>query len=282
MQQEPKLDFARSLHKVKNSTLVIKIGGAVIDNQQACVNIASQIEQLHKLGAKIMLVHGGGKRVNLALEQAGITPNFYQGQRVTDDATMKIVSRILGDEINSELAQTLQAQGTDVIYGDKTRMLYSVPYIAPEAEGKELTSASPLGRVGKVAAVKEISGLDKSVAVIAPIALDINSRLEYNINADWAAVEIAINYGADYLIYASDQDGILNGEQEVINKISSQQIPQLIEQQVITGGMIPKSLSFITAMDRGLKHILLINGLKPNSIYLALDDSKPEGTYIVA
>lgn len=263
-------------------TCVIKLGGSTLDTPAAYQNIIQQIAQLDQAGLRVLLVHGGGKRINRALTAAGIEPQFHLGQRVTDEATMAVVSRVLAQEINSQLAQDLAAQGLTLIHGDDTRILYSKPYTGDDvASTSNSPATSPWGRVGKVAKVKDLPS--DGLAVIAPVGVDINSSpdepLEYNINADWAAADIAVHYQADYLIYISDQDGILDKEQQIINHIPRAEIAGLISDEVITTGMIPKALSMAEALDRGVKKIFLVNGLVPDTLVQALA-GEPCGTQI--
>ena len=252
--------------------VIVKIGGSIIDEEEVLFNIIIQVVELHKQENKVILVHGGGKIINQKLKKSGISPKFYQGQRITDDATMEVVSKVLGEDINSRLAKLISEQGAKPIYGENSHILHSEPW---QEEG-----TNTLGRVGRVVKVDELNSLDENITVIAPIAKDIHSGLDYNINADWAAAEIALSFEADYLVYVTDQDGILDKNSQVIRQISIKQIDKLVEDGTISEGMIPKVLSFKKALSRGLKQIKLINGFKSDSLVSALGD-KSSGTKIV-
>lgn len=243
-----------------NSTLVIKLSGKNINDATCLEDISKQAVALQRGGAQVILVHGGGIRINQALQDAGNSAKFYKGLRVTDDATMAIVAKVLADEVNSQVATAIRGQGGEVICGEQTQVLVSEPL-----------DADNLGRVGKVADVKPISGLAGQIAVIAPVAKDATDGSAYNVNADWAAAAIAVHYKADYLFYMTDQDGVLDEDGKVINKIQSQQIDELIEQGVITDGMIPKVISMRDALAHGVKRIVVVNGANHNIICRVLD-----------
>ncbi|MBE8182547.1 MAG: acetylglutamate kinase [Candidatus Portiera sp.] len=256
--------------KLENATLVIKLSGKNIDDADCLDDISRQAVALQKLGAQVILVHGGGMRINQALKDAGISPKFHQGQRVTDDATMEIVARVLCDEVNSELAEAIKKKGGEVIYGKQTQVLFSAPLdndlnSGEYSEGNDAKRVK-LGRVGKAVDSKPILGLNGQIAVMAPVAHDLVNGLEYNVNADWAAAAIAVSYKANYLFYMTDQDGVLDADSEVINQISRDQIDGLIEQGIVTDGMIPKILSMRDALDQGVKRIVVVNGTTRNVI----------------
>ena len=268
--------------KIVNRLIVIKLSGKNIDDAACLEDISRQSVVLQKLGAQVMLVHGGGQRINLALKDAGITPKFHEGQRITDDATMEIVAKVLGEEVNHQLAESIRQKGGEVICGKQTQVLRSAP-LSNDSDDVSL------GRVGKVVEVKPLLNqfreqdgglvLDGKIAVMAPIARDIADNSEYNINADWAATAIAAAYQADYLFYMTDQEGILDGEHKAIERIDKEQISQLIEQGIVTDGMIPKILSMREALQQGVKQIAVVNGFTHNIICDFLD-GKSAGTTI--
>ncbi|MCH9664825.1 MAG: acetylglutamate kinase [Gammaproteobacteria bacterium] len=270
--------------KVINRLIVIKLSGKNIDDVACLEDVSRQSVVLQKLGAQVILVHGGGQRINLALKDAGIIPKFHDGQRITDDATMEIVAKVLGEEVNHQLAESIRQKGGEVICGKQTQVLRS----APLSNNSDDVS---LGRVGKVVEVKPLLNqfrdqgggqdgvLDGKIAVIAPTARDITDNSEYNINADWAATAIAAAYQADYLFYMTDQEGILGSEHKAIERIDQEQISQLIEQGIVTDGMIPKILSMREALQQGVKQIAVVNGFTRNIICDFLD-GKSAGTTI--
>lgn len=272
--------------KVVNRLIVIKLSGKSIDDAACLEDISCQSVALQKLGAQVILVHGGGQRINLALKDAGITPKFYEGQRITDAATMDVVAKVLGEEVNHQLAESIRQKGGDVICGKQTQVLRSAP-LSNDSDDVSL------GRVGKVVEVKSLLNqfreqgggqngglvLDGKIAVIAPIARDIADNSEYNINADWAATAIAAAYLADYLFYMTDQEGILDSEHKAIERIDQEHISQLIEQGIVTDGMIPKILSMREALHQGVKQIAVVNGFTRNIICDFLN-GKSSGTTI--
>ena len=266
-----------------------------MDNQDDCLNIIRQTVALKESGAQPILVHGGGKRINRALEASGIKPIFKQGLRVTSNAAMDIISRVLGKETNEYVADLVRQCGGAPIAGQESQILKSVPWEAETSANGEirkednkstesLSKELPLGRVGrvvKVAPIKSIEDNKQGIPVIAPIAQDINSGLDYNINADWAASEIAAQLQANRLVYVTDQDGILDAKSSVIAEINCDDIPKMINAGTIKDGMIPKALSMKYAIQSGVQQIIVINGNKLNAVNQALAGEKI-GTRIVS
>ena len=270
-----------------------------MDNQDDCLNIIRQTVLLKEKGVQPILVHGGGKRINRALEASGIKPIFKQGLRVTSNAAMVIISKVLGQETNEYVADLVRQCGGTPIAGQESRVLKSVPWEAEtsaerEVREKDNKSAEPLskelslGRVGRVVQVAPIKSIEDNmqgipigIPIIAPIAQDINSGLDYNINADWAASEIAAQLQANSLVYVTDQDGILDAEGSVIAKINCDDITKMINAGTIKDGMIPKALSMKYALQNGVQQIIIVNGNKLNAMNQALAGEKI-GTRIVS
>ena len=266
-----------------------------MDNQDDCLNIIRQTVLLKEKGVQPILVHGGGKRINRALEASNIKPIFKQGLRVTSNAAMVIISKVLGQETNEYVADLVRQCGGTPVAGQESRVLKSVPWEAEtsterEVREKDNESAEPLskelslgrvGRVVRVAPIKSIEDNMQGIPIIAPIAQDINSGLDYNINADWAASEIAAQLKANRLVYVTDQDGILDAEGSVIAEINCDDIPKMINAGTIKDGMIPKALSMKYALQNGVQQIIIINGNKLNAMNQALAEEKI-GTRIVS
>lgn len=271
----PKADL--SIKDVANKTIVIKYGGSIMDNEDASINIIQQAVQIKNAGAKLIIVHGGGKQIERSLIEAGIRSQFIKGLRITSDKAMQIISQVLGEQNNQYIARLVKECGATPLSGKKTRILSSIPWA--EKESTTVQEIEKLGRVGRIVKVKKIKESD-SLAVVAPIAKDINTGLDYNVNADWAAAEIAVRHKADYLIYLTDQDGILDKDNAIIKKINCDYIEKLIKDKIIQDGMIPKTLSMADAIKRGVNKIIITNGTKPQRLQLALTD-KRMGTLIV-
>ena len=266
-----------------------------MDNQDDCLNIIRQTVSLKENGAQPILVHGGGKRINRELEASGSKPIFKQGLRVTSNAAMDIISRVLGKETNEYVADLMRQCGGTPIPGQESQILKSVPWEAEistdeEVRKKNNKPAEPLskelslGRVGRVVQVASIKSIENNmpgIPIIAPIAQDINNGLDYNINADWAASEIAVQLKANRLVYVTDQDGILDAKGSVIAEINCDDISKMINTGTIKDGMIPKALSMKYAIQSGVQQIIIVNGNKLNAINQALAGEKI-GTRIVS
>ena len=263
-------------------TVVVKLGGSLLDDEQACGNILDQLAQLRQTynhEDKILLVHGGGKRITQALEQAGIKSQFHKDerQRITNEENMDIIEEIVGGEINKRLGSEFEKRGCQVIYGEQ--LLLMKCEIWKNEDGKEILGS----RVGKIIRIEHLlpdESLAGKVAVIAPIGCKNKAKeLNCNINADWAAAKVAAKFEADRLLYLTDQDGILDKNQQLMPQIKTHEIQDLIDNGVITDGMIPKVHSMRGALTLGVKTTVITNGRRENCLIEELEmPLKSKGT----
>ena len=236
-----------------------------MDDEQTCGKILDQLAYLRRKfynrEDKMLLVHGGGKRITQALKEKDIETRFYKGQRITDANSMKVIKFVLGEQINRKLAGALQKMGCDVVRGDEVLLMECETWKPKDGE-------ESLGQVGKVIEVHPLESADltNKIAVIAPIGYNKERKISYNINADWAAAEIAVKFSASLLFYITDQDGILDRSQQTIPKIKTHEVHDLIDNGVITDGMIPKVLSMKDSLERGVEKIVVINGLRKHNL----------------
>ena len=222
------------IKKFSGITVVIKYGGAALVNEKIKSTIVKDIALMKYVGFKPIVVHGGGKDINNALEVAGIEPKFIDGLRVTDEKTMEIVQQILAGKINKNLTTELCQQGIDAVgICGKDASFLKVKKIMPN--GKDI------GLVGEVTEVKTelINALIENnfVPVISSIGSDENGN-SYNINADYAAVAIAGALKAEKLVFVTDVAGIMrdvNDPNSVIPTIKTEEVNKLIEDGTISG-----------------------------------------------
>ena len=268
---------ARALH---DRMLVVKLGGSAMEEPAATRGTLEAVAALRSLGVKLILVHGGGKPIDRAMEAAGLTPVKIAGRRTTDDATMGIVERVL-TEINAGLVAQLRALGTDAVplldaLGGERLMLPGVD-LAP----------IDLGRVGKITAVREVELEDLAdhgtVPVIPSMARDTDGG-RLNVNADTVAAAIAGAVEAEACVFLTDTPGVLRNVADAssrIAKLTRAECDALIDDGTIAGGMLPKVEACFEALDAGAGMAIILDGRRPHAL-LAWFLGEPSGTTIVS
>ena len=269
----PSVDEVKKyLEKYSDEFIVIKCGGSVLIDQNLFKIFIQDIAVLNKLGFNPIIVHGGGKKINNKLSELNIKSNFINGLRVTDKNTIDIVENIL-IEFNKEIVNAIKDQSL------KTKRITSkennIITVKPESD--------ELGFVGtpthiKVNVLKEIIKVNE-VPVIAPLGLDRNNQT-FNINADTVAGSVAKELKARRLMIISDVEGVLDNEKRLIPEINSQKAKELIDQEVISGGMIPKINNCLDVASNGVKGVVIIDGRKNHSLLFELLSDKGSGTLI--
>jgi len=269
----PSIDeVKRYLEKYNDEYIVIKCGGSVLVDQNLFDIFIRDISVLNKLGFIPIIVHGGGKRINNKLSELGIKSNFIKGLRVTKKETIKVVEQVL-IEFNSEIIEALKEQScnSQTINSKENNIIKVVQ------ENIELGFVGTPTEINNAIIDKIVD--DKKVPVIAPLGLDVNNQT-YNINADTAAGSIAKKIGARRLIIMSDVEGVLDDNKKLIPEINSNSIKDLIDNKVVTGGMIPKINNCLDVASNGVKGVVIIDGRKNHSILFELLSDKGSGTLI--
>ena len=269
----PSIDeVKRYLEKYNDEYIVIKCGGSVLVDKNLFDIFIKDISVLNKLGFNPIIVHGGGKRINSKLLELNIKSNFINGLRVTDKNTINIVENVL-IEFNKEIVDALKNQSCET--RRITSKEYNIITVKPESD--------KLGFVGTPTSIKtnvleEIIKVNE-VPVVAPLGLDKNNQI-FNINADTVAGSIAKELKARRLMIISDVEGVLDNEKKLIPEINSQKAKELIDQEVISGGMIPKINNCLDVASNGVKGVVIIDGRKNHSILFELLSDKGSGTLI--
>jgi acetylglutamate kinase len=265
-------EVKKYLEKYNDEFIVIKCGGSVLVDPKLFKIFIEDVAVLKKLGFNPIVIHGGGKRINNKLGELNIKSDFINGLRVTDKNTIDIVEDVL-IEFNKEIVNALKDQSC------KTRRITSKEYniITVKPEGDKL------GFVGipthiKTNILKEIIKVNE-VPVVAPLGLDANNQT-FNINADTVAGSVAKELKARRLMIISDVEGVLNNEKKLIPEINSQKAKELIDQEVISGGMIPKINNCLDVASNGVKGVVIIDGRKNHSLLFELLSDKGSGTLI--
>lgn len=262
------------IQKFHGQIFVVKYGGSAQIDESLKDNFARDIVLLQLIGIKVVVVHGGGKKINSFLEQLDIKSDFVDGLRVTDEKAMEIVEMTLSGLINKQITSLLVRHGARAvgISGKDDGMLKAKPL----NNGK-------YGLVGEITSVNDevIKALLTSdiVPVIAPIASDENAR-SYNINADSCASAIAMKLRAQKVIFLSDISGVLDKNGELISRLNAQKIATLKADGTINGGMIPKLDACLECVNNGVGRVHIIDGRVAHSLLLELFTDEGIGTII--
>ncbi len=265
-------EFKKYIDKYKDQLIVIKYGGNVFIDRNIFNNFISDISILNKLGLSIIIVHGGGPRIKRELDKSNIQSKFIRGLRVTDEKIINIVENVLID-FNEDIVNSLVEKGANAV-SLNTKKNNAIEVI-PEAE--------ELGFVGipnkiNVDIIKDIIKIN-AVPIISPLGLGKNNQT-YNINGDTAAGAIAKSLKCRRLLLMTNVVGVLNKEKKLIEEISSSEILEMINNETITEGMIPKINTCLDAVMNGVTGVGIIDGRKKHSILFELFSDKGAGTLI--
>ena len=268
------------IRKFRGKTTVIKIGGSILDDEQALMHILLDVIFMESVGMNPVVVHGGGKAINRALAEANISPQFVHGRRVTDQPTRDVVEKVLAGELNAFLTEEIERLGgramnlsfltTNVLFGKRLA----------------LPSGEDLGFVGEVTRVDRnvIEGLSYTDQVpVIPSMCEGEGGEHLNVNADTAAMAVAQSLGAEKLVFLSDVNGVRANPDDpnsIIHSLSAGQVKDLIDQGVIAGGMIPKVEACLETLDRGVGKVHIIDGGLRHSLLLEVFTTSGVGTEI--
>ena len=265
-------ETVRYLEKYTKDFIIIKMGGSVLSNKDLFNNLIQDIVILKKLGLSIFLIHGGGSKISKKLNDLNIKSNFINGLRVTDDKIIDIVEDVLV-QFNQEIVDALKNKSCNA--KEITSKKNNIITVEPEN--------NTLGYVGKPTKINtniltEIIKA-KEVPVIASLGIGENDQT-YNINADSVAAVVAKELKARRLLMLSDVEGVLNKNKKLIPEINSNQAKQMITDETISGGMIPKINNCLDVAKNGVKAVCIIDGRKNHSVLFELLSDKGSGTLI--
>ena len=260
------------LEKYNDEYIVIKCGGSVLVDDKLFHIFIDDIAILNKLGFIPVIVHGGGKRISNKLKEEGVESIFIKGLRVTDDKTIKVAEEVL-IEFNKEIVEALKDKECKAQrITSKENNIIRVVRENEELGYVGMPTKIDLDIVNNIVETKQ-------VPVIAPLGLDEDGQT-YNINADTAAGFIAKKLNARRLIIMSDVEGVLDKNKKLIPEINSEIIKELIDDETISGGMIPKINNCLDVASNGVKGVVIIDGRKDHSILFELLSEKGSGTLI--
>jgi len=264
------------IQRYEGKVFVIKYGGAAMADEQLNATFAKDVTMLKKIGIRIVIVHGGGKEITNLAEKLGIETEFRGGQRYTDERMLDVVLMVLAGKLNTEVVQRINANGGGAIglSGVDNLLLRARRYSA---------NGTDLGLVGEItsvnAAMLRMFLANDLMPVIAPVAVGADHGL-LNVNADLAAAAIAQSLQAEKLVYLSDVQGVVAGE-ELISTLTRSRAEQLISEGVIAGGMIPKMQSAFETVEAGVRKVHIIDGRVKHSLLLEVFTDEGVGTQMI-
>ncbi len=262
-------------------TVVVKYGGSTRGGIEELENTLQDIVLMKFVGMRPVVVHGGGKDITRAMEKLGIHSQFVDGLRVTDLSAMKVVEKVLGGTINKELVALIQKLGGQAVglSGKDAAMLQ-----ASRVKSKSGKDIGYVGRVSKVnTAVLQSMDREKFIPVIAPMGLGKDGHT-YNVNADEAAGAIAGGLKAEKLVFLTDVPGICKKKEDpqtLLSTIKVREVPKLLKNGVISGGMIPKIEACLHALKSGVHKTHIIDGTLPHALLLEIFTPQGVGTEII-
>lgn len=274
------------IQRFTNKTIVIKYGGNAMVDERLKESFANDIILLKLIGINPVIVHGGGPQIGKVLEEMGRKTNFIQGMRVTDSETMNVVEMVLGGKVNKEIvgninhfggkAVGLSGKDGNLIFAKKMEM----KRINPDTLTPEIIDVGMVGEVVKINPAV-LTALEESsfVPVIAPVGVGVNGET-FNINADLVAGRVAGALNAEKLILLTDIEGVKDKQGQLISTIDIDEVAGLINDETISGGMIPKINCCVDAVNEGVKKAHIIDGRMEHACLLEIFTDLGIGTAV--
>ena len=268
----------------RGEIVVVKLGGSVMESPEALAGILTDVAFMQTVGMRAIVVHGGGKAISRALKAAGLGTTFVQGLRVTDAASIRVVEDVIKNEVNAEIVRLLESMQVRAVplHGETI-------YFANRMTGTDPATGAALdwGFVGNPVSVdtgpvRELIR-EGAAPVVCPLGRGEDGSL-YNINADTAAAALAKALPARKLVYVSDVPGLLRDPADpatLIETLHMDDVPALVADGTISGGMIPKIESCLAALRAGVRKVHLVDGRLSHSLLLEMFTTKGVGTQIV-
>ena len=272
------------IKRFAGKTFVIKYGGSVMENDELKKKFIEDVALLKLVGINIVIVHGGGKRINAMLDKVNLDVEFIQGQRVTDENVMDIVEMVLSGSVNKDLSACLSAHGIHAVglSGKDSNLLKAEKKYVAGKDGSKLD----LGYVGQIKEVNKNLLHDlisaEYVPIISPVASGFNGET-FNVNADYVAGAVSGALEAEKLILLSDIKGLykdINDEDSFISEINTDTIKAYIADGTIAGGMIPKMQCCMDAIEKGAKEVAIIDGRVAHSLLIEIFTHAGSGTMV--
>ncbi|HIG42175.1 MAG: acetylglutamate kinase [bacterium] len=274
------------IQRFTNRTIVIKYGGNAMVEESLKHDFARDVVLMKLVGLNPIIVHGGGPQISNLLSQLNIESRFVDGMRVTDSKTMDVVQMVLGGLVNQDIVSLINKSGGKAVgLTGKDANLIRAKRMVIERSTPDVTTPEiiDIGHVGEVVAINRelLDMLTQSdiIPVIAPIGVDEDGTT-YNINADLVAGRVAAELGAEKLILLTDVQGLQDKKNNLISRLSPSKVAELIEDNTITGGMLPKINCALTAVNHGVNSAQIIDGRVSHAVLLELLTDEGVGTMI--
>lgn len=275
------------IRRFAGSTIVIKYGGHAMVDEGLKASFAKDVVLLKYIGLNPIIVHGGGPQIGELLKRLNIPSKFVSGMRVTDGETMDVVEMVLVGKVNKEIVNQINQQGGRAVglSGKDGGLIQATKMKIVRQEGQMPPEIIDIGQVGEVAAIEtgllEVMTQDHFIPIIAPVGVDRNGET-YNINADLVAGHVAGALKAEKLILLTDVEGVLDSRGSLISTIQVDEIGELKEKGIISGGMLPKLDCCAQAMDKGVKKAHILDGREPHAVLLEIFTDHGIGTQVIA
>jgi acetylglutamate kinase len=272
------------IRQFAGAVVVVKVGGSIMDEPETLALLVQDVCFMASVGMRPVIVHGGGKAISAAMQQAGLEAQFVQGRRYTDDRTLAIAEHVLVNQINRDILEKVES------FGARGMGLHSLASCV--VFGKRLRLDGEEGRKIDIGLVGEVDWVNAdllravvaggTVPVIAPIARDASGG-KLNVNADSVAGHVAAAVGAEKLVLVSDTHGIRRSldADDLATSLTRTEIDKLIEQGIITAGMLPKVEASLTAVGAGVRKAHIIDGRIRHSLLLEVYTDEGIGTEII-
>jgi acetylglutamate kinase len=273
------------IQRFHNKTVVVKVGGSIMDDEQALANLLTDIVFMNYVGMQPVLVHGGGKAINQAMETAGLQPQWVQGRRYTDERTLAIAEHVLCNQINKFIVNFIQSQGCEAmgLHSLSSVVLFAEKTFLAGPDGRRID----LGFVGEVKTVNarllQLLVQADSIPCIATIARDMAGG-KLNVNADTAAGAVAASMKAAKFVVVSDTHGIRSDPKDpdsLVSHLNVSQIDEMVKSGAISSGMLPKVEACIQALRAGVPKAHIVDGRISHALLLEIYTEKGIGTEIV-
>ena len=265
--------------------VVIKYGGHAMGDPKLSKSFSEDIGLIREIGIQPVIVHGGGPQIGAMLKKKNIETKFVQGLRITDKETVKIVEEVLANEINKEIVNSINESGGKAIglAGNRDNLIKASKLkVSVRETDSNIEKMLDIGFVGEPIKINSEIILDRLekgyIPVIAPLGTDNSNN--YNINADTVAGFIAGELKASKLLLLTDVAGILNEEKKLISSLSLKESKEIFDKEFIEGGMKPKILTCIQAMEKGVAKSTILDGRIPHALILELFTEHGIGTQI--
>lgn len=266
------------IHQFRKKVFVIKYGGSILDNEQIRRNVLEDIVFLSYVGIRTILIHGGGPHISTRMKEAGLKSEFHEGIRVTDGDTLTIVSEEL-EKLNQRIVNEIKDLRGDVtgLKGDE-----NIIHVEKRKSDKDLGYVGTITNIDKEALVEHLH--KGHITVVSPMGISVEQQ-PHNINADEVASAIATSLEAEKLVLLTNVQGVMrqsdDEKEELISSLTRDQIKDLIEREIIHGGMIPKVGACVDALNGGVHKTHIVDARIQHALLLEIFTDKGIGTQIL-